>query len=518
MRSTNKQTTTKPQASPKTENFIKKNFNFSKFCSEILEEINLVRVSPKDYIKKLKTLKFSENLLSFKDLPLKSNKLKVTQEGENENTILLTEVPLASAAVDELLDYLKHLSPMHSLCAIPALEKTAEDFIQVLQMHDGSDDNIIVKNIEEFMKRIKKYGTPHGVLGESIDYGTTSSELLVLKLLLDDGDSNRTDRNIMLSRDLKFCGIASGYLPTTERTVTILDFCENFYNLGERIPKTVLAGGNTRITTSLTPTATYIPQGGVKNVSSHTQGNFRTQTFKPQHKELSSSTGLAGAFQYQKYVSGPITGNYQQFRPDNINVGIEEYETAPVNSNAVFEGRRENRTKSGQAANPVFNKIDPQKLQSSNTLITRAKSQKNINTDTYKSQTQDNFYSGGKGDLNYSYVGGGEKNASFRFTPTSSEVNTPFRKQDSTKSNGQERPSGGQKNVHFGSNTYNTFNQSKSYTGNPQKSLENDENIECINCNKKLIFENGVEKYLVKKTIYYVDGSTDEWVYKENKY
>ena len=47
--------------------------------------------------------------------------------------------------------------------------------------------------------------------------------------------------------------------------------------------------------------------------------------------------------------------------------------------------------------------------------------------------------------------------------------------------------------------------------------IENNGYVKCINTNKKIIIENGAEKYLVKRKIYFTDGSLDEWCYKEEK-
>lgn len=45
--------------------------------------------------------------------------------------------------------------------------------------------------------------------------------------------------------------------------------------------------------------------------------------------------------------------------------------------------------------------------------------------------------------------------------------------------------------------------------------IEKNENIVAIRKKSKKIFENGINKSINKKTVFYVDGTNEEWTYKQ---
>jgi hypothetical protein len=205
--------------------------NFSKFAKLILEEINLIRTNPYDYYKKL--LNWLKNL---------------KRDGENPDKIILSipnkqiMIIKNSSNFYEVLNLLKRRSSIKPLSMLESLENSARDFFYKLQMSD--DGRVTLSNINssdwdkqvikfcqtknEFLKRISKYGTPEGSIGESLDFSTIDHEILVLKLLLDENSQEKVNRTLLLNSKINFIGISSGILPSSNVSLTIIDYCENF--------------------------------------------------------------------------------------------------------------------------------------------------------------------------------------------------------------------------------------------------------------------------------------------------
>ena len=63
-------------------------------------------------------------------------------------------------------------------------------------------------------------------------------EFIVINFILGDGDKNKFERNIIFNPKVKYVGIASGIL-SSEKICTIINFCEEFYDLNETIPENI---------------------------------------------------------------------------------------------------------------------------------------------------------------------------------------------------------------------------------------------------------------------------------------
>lgn len=193
--------------------------NFIKLSNSILEEINLVRTNPSKYYQKL------DNWRQY-----------VTSESINLPNKPVVKVENAENILIELMEFLKVMNPVNELSSVEALTNTAQDFIYTLQLHEGIDSKAISQCMDSFMKRIRKYGKPYGSQGESIYYGCSDPELIILNLLLGAEDIHRTDRRIILNPYLRLVGIACGNVPNSTNILTVIDLCEEFYNFNEYLP------------------------------------------------------------------------------------------------------------------------------------------------------------------------------------------------------------------------------------------------------------------------------------------
>ena len=181
----------------------------------VLAELNLSRTNPSKYSEKLAaTLKYYKGNVLEKpgQVPLE------TEEGP--------------ANVEQLIAYLKTLRPSPPLKASPALANAAQvhaDDIgpKGLMGHVGSDGF-------ETGERVERFGQWEGSLAETIEYGSSSAEDIVLSLLIDDGVSNRAHRLNILNPDHLFVGVGHGR-HTEFENVTVITFGERIQELSSPV-------------------------------------------------------------------------------------------------------------------------------------------------------------------------------------------------------------------------------------------------------------------------------------------
>lgn len=162
----------------------------------VLDEINLLRTRPADYIPYLQALKphFQGKRLVLAGIGYK------TREGV--------------ATVDEAIAYLSSARPLPPLSWSPALARAAADHVADQARrggigHGGSDGS-------RPAARIRRYGEPEGKTGEGIAYGfcgPTTGRTIVLQLLVDDGVANRAHRAQLFEPAFRLAGIACGTHP-----------------------------------------------------------------------------------------------------------------------------------------------------------------------------------------------------------------------------------------------------------------------------------------------------------------
>jgi len=71
-----------------------------------------------------------------------------------------------------------------------------------------------------------------GSFAQALDFGSPIPELVVINLIVDDGDKERSNRNNMLSNKFKIIGIAHGEHHEFKSS-TVIIYCEAFYSKHE---------------------------------------------------------------------------------------------------------------------------------------------------------------------------------------------------------------------------------------------------------------------------------------------
>lgn len=180
------------------------------FPFELIKEINLVRTDPSEYAKKL--LSYKNN---FRDKVLRI---------PGQTAILTNE---GFSAFQEASDFLSETKPMNTIVLNPYLTRIAEDAYSLSK--DSDADSVV-----DLDSIIAKHGQIVGIFSEAIDFGSSTPEMVVINLLVDDGDPNRGNRANILNPKFKLCGIAKG-THKTYKNMTVITYARHFFSKGEDI-------------------------------------------------------------------------------------------------------------------------------------------------------------------------------------------------------------------------------------------------------------------------------------------
>ena len=219
------------------------------FYQELVNEINKVRRNPSA---------FADKLLGFKDCfkdtvcKLPSQKTAVqTQEG--------------FAAYEEAAQKLKTLQPICDMGASKGLSRIAKDYLE--KMKECSPDEVEKIEMEPI---INKYGSFSGEFNNAMDFGSETPELVVINLVVSDGDPSRANRDLLLNPELKRIGIANGK-HEDYGSLTIIVSCTEFTNVVDSNDNEEFAGAAATapqttatppVTTTTTSTVTTTQVGG----------------------------------------------------------------------------------------------------------------------------------------------------------------------------------------------------------------------------------------------------------------
>ena len=162
--------------------------------ASIIEEVNRIRLNPKTYARKLRSYinHFEDNVLR---LP------------QYKNGIIFNE---GAVAFQDAANYLDSLPKLKTLITDDALSQAAETLVNEMTLYnDFSSMNKINRQ-----QIIGDYGVYEGEFGQSTDFGSQTSELVVMNLIVDDGDSQRRNRKMLFNEKFTKIGCASCAHPT----------------------------------------------------------------------------------------------------------------------------------------------------------------------------------------------------------------------------------------------------------------------------------------------------------------
>ncbi len=174
----------------------------------VVNEINLARTSPKEYLSLLE--QFRKNY-DGKLLKLPGQIPILTREG--------------TSAVAEAMRSLRSQTPVSPLRPSKGMSLGAKDHITDLRtsgasQHKGSDGS-------QTWDRVNRYGTWQKIIGENISFGHDKARNIVMTLMIDDGVSNRGHRKNILNPEFRMVGVACGDHPAY-RTVCVITFAGGY--------------------------------------------------------------------------------------------------------------------------------------------------------------------------------------------------------------------------------------------------------------------------------------------------
>lgn len=178
------------------------------FEKSLIDEINQFRTNPAGYAQKL-----VKNKAYFKD---GSN---IWKHPDAKAGIKTEEGP---AAYDEAINFLKtKAKAVEKLTASKGLNKIALDFMAEYQKN--ADANV------EIDKIVDKHGSFTGNFRRLVQFGSDTPELVIVNLIVGDGDKSRGYRDALLADNLKRVGVAHGK-HDVYRQVSVIVACTKFEN------------------------------------------------------------------------------------------------------------------------------------------------------------------------------------------------------------------------------------------------------------------------------------------------
>ena len=174
----------------------------------VVNEMNLVRTSPKEYLSLFEKFgKYYDGKL----LKLPGEIPILTKEG--------------TSALAGTIRFLRSLKPVSPLSPSKGMSSGAKDHIRDLRIsgasqHKGSDGS-------QTWDRVNRYGTWQKVIGENISFGHSKARNIVMTLIIDDGVPNRGHRKNILNADFRVVGVACGDHPAY-RTICVITFAGGY--------------------------------------------------------------------------------------------------------------------------------------------------------------------------------------------------------------------------------------------------------------------------------------------------
>jgi hypothetical protein len=240
------------------------------FYKKLIDEINKVRKDPKAFAEKLLSYKqyFEGNYLV---LPGSDAKVE-TQEGFK--------------AYEEAANILNGTDPLPELSPSKGLGKIASDFFEKIKETDPDHIGDIDLN-----SLIAKYGSFSGVFENIIEFGNNSPELIVTNCIVCDGNPDRENRNILLSKDLLKVGMAFGS-HVTYGYCTIIISCTEFKNVDN--------SDDLEVYGDATPTPDAGAGAGADNATGKPPETPAQQTSEPPKDTSPNAVGEALARKYEE--------------------------------------------------------------------------------------------------------------------------------------------------------------------------------------------------------------------------
>jgi uncharacterized protein YkwD len=183
------------------------------FRQKLIQEINSARQNPQEYAKKVRKYAtyFKGKIMRIPEcIPI------MTTEG--------------AKAYEDAAFFLDNLNRCEPLSYSPGLAHTAHDSLLEIQKFEDLDD-LSSLNIENYLE---KHGTVVGLFAQAVDFGSSYPELVVINLLVDDGDLNRGNRQNIFNPKFRLIGVSTG-THSVYHYSTVIMYARHFYANNETV-------------------------------------------------------------------------------------------------------------------------------------------------------------------------------------------------------------------------------------------------------------------------------------------
>ena len=193
--------------------------DLQQLSEELFQEHNNLRKNPQSYIEKLTKM---ENY--YKD--------KIFRH-PNEIPIETYEGP---EGIKNAIDFLGKQKAVKELIYSESLSKSALDHAndigkQGLHNHEGSNGSLL-------SDRIEKYTEWDGAIAESLQFCYKNAENIIISLLIDDGSSEKHQRENLFSEEFQYIGIGCAKHKTF-KLCTVINYAKNLYPIGQEPPEKI---------------------------------------------------------------------------------------------------------------------------------------------------------------------------------------------------------------------------------------------------------------------------------------
>ena len=150
------------------------------------------------------------------------------------------EIPIETyegpEGVKNAIEFLKNQKPVKELIYSESLSKSALDHAndigkQGLHNHEGSNGSLL-------SDRIEKYTEWDGAIAESLQFCYKNAENIILSLLIDDGSSEKHQRENLFSEEFQYIGIGCAKHKTF-KLCTVINYAKNLYPIGQEPPEKI---------------------------------------------------------------------------------------------------------------------------------------------------------------------------------------------------------------------------------------------------------------------------------------
>lgn len=190
--------------------------SYSDLTNLIIKEINKIRSNPQSYISII------QNIIDTHIFPLDSDKSKFIYKRKDTTSLLLEE---GKEGFLEAIDFLSKQSKTKELVINEFLTKTAWN--HAVDIGTSGSYSHIGNDNSDLKTRIERYCNWDIAIAENIVFNEIDAESIIVSLIVNDGDKQRTQRNNLMNKEFNFIGVAGSDHFSENKNTFVIVFANN---------------------------------------------------------------------------------------------------------------------------------------------------------------------------------------------------------------------------------------------------------------------------------------------------